>query len=512
MKKINILLLGVLGLFAGSCKETIEPAPPQQNEQQPIVTLDDVQSHGMLSAIGGPTRITLENFSADGATIPVIELVSTKNLPENATIEYKFELSSTSTFDKVVTLSTIPGVANEDGSNVYSVEAKDWNSAHITLFGKSPKEKEAYYRIAAYVVIDGSNYRLAPTDDSNASNYYVVSGDLYETCMDSGFVIEDHYYFLSNSTTWNIADKAEVDQFVFEHSDDVSVYDDPVFVFKFKVTQDQLDANGGGSYWKIAPESAIADQNWDGMVGTEVNGDDSLSGMLVTEHAQSGKLTEPGNYKLTINMEEMTYEFKLLLQPEVLYTPGGANGWSQTASAFLQLNSGKGYYYGVIPVDDSFKVCAEPKWDNATDYGAATEDAANSGTLVLGGTAKNIKPEANGTYWMTINYDAISYQLTKYELTKINTVGLIGSFAASGWGSDVAMTSDDNGVTWTGEIVFAANDEFKIRFNGNWDMNLGGDVKDLTLDGDNIKVADAGTYTITLSLQPGLPSLTMVKK
>lgn len=466
---------------------------------------------GMLQAHGGASHMVLENYTADGATIPVVQLLSTKNLPENASVDYKFELSSTSTFDKVVVLSTIPGVANEDGSNVYSVDAREWNTAHISLFGKSPKEKIAYYRIAAYVVVDGSNYRLAPTDDPKASDYYVASGDLVETCMDSGFVIEDHYYFLSNSTTWNIGDRNEVDQFVFEHSADVSVYDDPVFVIKFKVTQEQLDANGGGSYWKIAPESAIEAQNWDAMVGTEVNGDDSLSGMLVTENAQSGKLTEPGNYKLTINMEEMTYEFKLLLQPEVLYTPGGANGWSQTGSAYLQLKSGKGYY-GVIPVDDSFKICAEPKWDNATDYGAATEDAANLGTLVLGGTAKNIKPESNGTYWMNVQYDPISYQLTTYELIKVNTVGLIGSFAASGWGSDVAMTSDENGVVWTGDVTFAAGDEFKIRFNSNWDMNLGGDIKDLTLDGDNIKVEDAGNYTITLTLQPGVPSLTMVKK
>lgn len=492
-----------------SCQESIEPAPPQHNPQLPIVTIDDIQSQkaGVLTS----SVVTLEDYRADGSMIPVMELVSAENLPANSEVEYRLELSSTPTFDKVVTMHTVAGTPNENGATVYSVLASEWNTAHLTLFGKSPKVKTAYYRIPLYLDLDGSDYRVSPTDVPDAADYYVASGELQETCMDSGFVIEDHYYFLSNSTTWNIGDRAEVEQYAFEHSADVSVYDDPVFVFKFKVTQDQLDANGGGSYWKIAPESAIDAQNWDAMVGTETNGDESLSGMLVTENAQSGKLTEPGNYRITINMESMTYDFELLLQPDVLYTPGGSNGWNQLNSAYLQLRAGE-YYYGLIPVDDSFKVCAEPKWDNATDYGAPSEDPANSGTLVLGGTAKNIKPEANGLYWMHIDYDHVSYQLTTYSMTKVETVGLIGSFAGSGWGSDVVMTSADGGITWTGDVTFAAGDEFKLRFNGDWGMNLGGDIQSLSYDGSNIKVEEAGNYTITFTTQPGIPHLSMEKK
>ncbi len=509
MKKLNIFLLGVLGLTVCSCQESIEPAPPQQNEQQPIVTIDDIKSQtaGVLIS----SNVTLEDYRADGALVPIMELVSTENLPANSEVEYRLELSSTPTFNKVITMHAEAGTPNENGSVVYSVLASDWNAAHLALFGKSPKVKTAYYRVPLYLDIDGSDYRVAPTNAADPAEYYVASGTLEETCMDSGFVIEDHYYFLSNSTTWNIADRDEVEQYAFEHSEEVSVYDDPVFVFKFKVTQEQIDANGGGSYWKIAPESAIEAQNWDAMVGTEENGDDSLTGLLVTEHAQSGKLTQAGNYRLTINMEEMTYDFELLLQPEVLYTPGNANGWSQLNSAYLQLKSGD-YYYGAIPVDGSFKICAEPKWDNATDYGAPTEDPANAGTLVLGGTAKNITPEANGLYWVKVDYNHVSYELTTYSMTKIETVGLIGSFAASGWGSDVVMTSDDNGITWTCDVTFAANDEFKIRFNGDWGMNYGGDIHALTFDGANIKVEEAGDYTVTFSTQPGIAHLSMVKK
>lgn len=509
MKKLNIFLLGVLGLTVCSCQESIEPAPPQQNEQQPIVTIDDIASQkaGVLAA----SSVTLEDYRAEGAVVPVMELVSTKDLPAGSEVEYRLELSSTENFNKVVTLHTIAGTPNDNGSVVYSVDAAEWNAAHLALFGKSPKVKTAYYRVPMYLDMDGSDYRIAPEGVADPASYYVESGSLQETCMDSGFVIEDHYYFLSNSTTWDIANREEVEKYAFEHSEDVSVYDDPVFVFKFKVNQEEIDANGGGSWWKIAPESAINAQNWDAMVGTETNGDESLTGLLVTEHAESGKLTEPGNYKLTINMEDMSYKFELLLQPEVLYTPGGSNGWNQLNSSWLQLKPGD-YYYGLVPVDGSFKVCAEPKWDNATDYGAATEDPSNAGNLVLGGTAKNITPEESGLYWMHIDYDHVSYELTTYTLTKIETVGLIGSFAGSGWDSDVVMASADGGITWTVDVTFAAGDEFKIRFNSDWGMNFGGDSSDLTHDGANIKVDEAGDYTVTLTVQPGLPHLSLTKK
>lgn len=94
-------------------------------------------------------------------------------------------------------------------------------------------------------------------------------------------------------------------------------------------------------------------------------------------------------------------------------------------------------------------------------------------------------------------------------MLKIETVGIIGGFAASGWGSDVVMTSADGGITWTADVTFAAGDEFKVRFNGNWDYNLGGGN---VLDGDNIKVAEAGTYTVTLTTQPGTPKITYALK
>jgi hypothetical protein len=76
---------------------------------------------------------------------------------------------------------------------------------------------------------------------------------------------------------------------------------------------------------------------------------------------------------------------------------------------------------------------------------------------------------------------------------------IIGA-AAKGWSTDAVMTYDCalNAFTYTG--TFAA-DEYKFRYGADWSANLGGSSSTggaLTQDGNNLKIATAGTYTITL--------------
>lgn len=506
MKKFSIFLLGALGMLAAtSCEEKIDPATPQANPQEPILTSGDVVSE-KAGVLASTAVLKLEDYRAEGSMIPVMKLVETKDLPQGAFVSYKVELSDTEDFKRSVILE-----ASDEKEGVYSASAADWNDAHLYLFGKSPKEKTAYYRVPVYVNLGESDFRL------NSADYYAAQGTIVETCMDAGFTISSAYYFLSDATAWALGDATVMDAFKFEHSD-ADVYDDPVFTFKFKVTPEMfLNADGtskDGIYWKIASQEGMDVADWaTGIFGPETNGDDNLAGILVDVNAQAGKLVDAGNYKLTINMEEMTYEFELLLQPEVLYTPGGANGWNQEASAWLKFTPEKTGYYGLTPVDGEFKICAEPNWNDPTTYGVTGTEPALTGELFPAPTGnQNIKVPANGLYWIKVNYDALSYQLTTYELTEVTTVGMIGSFAASGWGSDVVMTSADNGATWTAEVTFAAGDEFKFRFNGDWAYNFGGDLSSLTFDAANIKVAEAGTYTVTLRLLGNYPNATMVKK
>lgn len=513
MKKLSIFLLGALGMLAAtSCEEKIDPAIPQSNPQEPILTTGDVTSatDGVLAS---SAVLKLEDYRDNTVGIPVMKLVETTNLPAGATVGYKVELSDNEGFTgRKRTLD-----ATQGADNVYYVNANEWNDAHIYLFGKSPKVKQAYYRVPVYVNVDGSDYRLQSED------YYAASGMIEETCMDMGFTISDAYYFLSDATAWALGDAATMAPFKFEHSD-ADVYDDPVFVFKFKLTDaDFMNADGttkDGIYWKIASQEGMDLADWaTGIYGPEENGDENLDGVLVDVNAQAGKLTEVGQYKLTINMEEMTYSFEILTRPEYLYTPGGFNGWSQTASAFMQYDTkndtSKGYY-GFFGVNEQgFKICTEPSWDDNVTYGAETETPALSGTFVMGSAGKNIMVPTPGMFWASVQYDEAAGTLASYELTPVTSVGIIGSFAASGWGSDVEMTTADGGITWTGEVTFAAGDEWKIRFNNAWDFSLGADsdnVNHAVLDGNNYKATEAGTFVVTLTTQPGVPVITVAAK
>ncbi len=76
------------------------------------------------------------------------------------------------------------------------------------------------------------------------------------------------------------------------------------------------------------------------------------------------------------------------------------------------------------------------------------------------------------------------------------------------WNADVAMTEDPAG-TWKATLELKAGDELKVRFEANWDLNVGADG---ALNGGNVAIAEDGTYVITLvDNGDGTYSLTVVK-
>lgn len=136
--------------------------------------------------------------------------------------------------------------------------------------------------------------------------------------------------------------------------------------------------------------------------------------------------------------------------------------------------------------------------------------ASNEGlvySLTEDGSAGNCMIADGSYYW---EVDIMNLKATAIPLA---SVGLIGSFAASGWGSDLAMVFDEETLTYSAEVEFAAGDEFKFRFNGSWDYNLGTADEGLVQDGGNIKVETGGIYVITLDMAHGsYPSYTIVSK
>lgn len=87
-----------------------------------------------------------------------------------------------------------------------------------------------------------------------------------------------------------------------------------------------------------------------------------------------------------------------------------------------------------------------------------------------------------------------------------NTISLIGSF--NDWAGDADFVYDYKESAWlTAPLDFVAGEEIKIRLNYDWGVNWGdsGVASDaiaggfeLKTNGDNIKVAEAGTYVVKM--------------
>ena len=59
------------------------------------------------------------------------------------------------------------------------------------------------------------------------------------------------------------------------------------------------------------------------------------------------------------------------------------------------------------------------------------------------------------------------------------------------------MTYNAADATWTVTTDLIAG-KFKFRANNDWAINLGGDINNLTQNGSDIVVEEAGNYTITV--------------
>ncbi|MDD3787583.1 MAG: hypothetical protein PHO94_02675 [Petrimonas sp.] len=62
------------------------------------------------------------------------------------------------------------------------------------------------------------------------------------------------------------------------------------------------------------------------------------------------------------------------------------------------------------------------------------------------------------------------------------------------------MTYNPVSKTWTVTTTLTAGKSFKFRANDGWDINLGGNMQNLTYGGDNISVTTSGSYLVTLDL------------
>lgn len=207
-------------------------------------------------------------------------------------------------------------------------------------------------------------------------------------------------------------------------------------------------------------------------------GDDGTGNL--TNPGANIPVAEDGYYYITANLSDMSYTL-LKMNWGIIgdATPGGWD--AQTALTYdSELKVLKGAY---ALTAGAFKFRANDNWSN--NYGSNDAD----GNLQVDGA--NIPVAVAGDYAVTL--DLSTPNVFKYEA---NHWGLIGGATPGGWDSDTFMTWDATNKVFT-VTVDLTNDQYKFRANGAWDINLGGALGALELDGSNIDVT-AGNYTITL--------------
>lgn len=223
-----------------------------------------------------------------------------------------------------------------------------------------------------------------------------------------------------------------------------------------------------------------------------------------------------GNYKIVLKTGVFPYEVKIISTAfaENMYLPGSHQGWDP-ASAPALAGDGEGNYEGFVMLKDKdgnanceFKFNPEKGW-NEKDFGGAEvvfDPATGIGSAEVGGSANLSVP--SGYYYIQLN---LSGQQVK--LTSIEKVGLIGAF--NNWEGDAEFAYHETDQTWYLDNLSlpAGGDGFKVRFNGKWDLSLGGDPNNLTTEnGANMTVSEAGNYDLRLNIATIPYRLTIIKK
>lgn len=242
--------------------------------------------------------------------------------------------------------------------------------------------------------------------------------------------------------------------------------------------------------------------DWTYSFGTDMNAVEFGGGNMVFSKNDA-------TYKMIFNTSSSDFAINAVdvNMPDYLVVAGdySGHGWNSNDDMRVNLyDSSKGLYRGYITMYDApygFKFVK----NGSTWIGQTATDGLTYTLAENGGDNCAI---ANGSYFWTV--DMINMTATATAITK---VGIIGSFAGSGWGSDVEMTFDAASLTYSVEQTFAAGDEWKFRFNGDWGYNLGASGDGIGHDGANFKVEAAGTYVITLDMAHGsVPTYTCVAK
>ena len=444
MKKIFLYSLAVLAsVILASCNGDYDDwAQPQHNPQEEAITIPGFTATPVVQSID------CSNVTTDSVSIFTL---SEAALPEGFTLEN-------------ARLEIMP----QGGDNAIkktvnsSIEGKsavaDLSEVIESYYGKRP----IAHSFVTHVYLNAMKNGDAVLIDAGKFNLEMTPKAPF---IDSG------YYMVGLMTDWKLSP-----DFKFTHSGK-DVYEDPVFTLVFTTKDDD-------QYWKIIPQGNVDAGNiWavendpKGVVGVETNGDEAMSGTLLTttskgEKAWAGKIAKAGTYQMTINMMDYTYTIKQIASE--YYLVGDLQSWSdETMSCLMTAESAM-----VQNFTTKWTGAANLKiwlgsdfgnWNNA--FGSAEGDGLSvaEGKLKVNGGAI-VCPEKNAYYTFTADFSTMTYKWTKLanqNPTEFEYVALIGVGGKWNDGDDIDLTQVAP-HNWYKANVEIPEGGFKIRADHKW--------------------------------------------
>ena len=190
---------------------------------------------------------------------------------------------------------------------------------------------------------------------------------------------------------------------------------------------------------------------------------------------------------------------------------GDFNGWGE--DVVMQFNAAKQKFYADVefPADGGFKFRADAGWDVNWGVKDGVLEAGADNIAVTAGKYR-VYVNMNNPAEMTYELNAKAYGTEENagsttpepepepEKPALTGWGVVGTITGWADGADIMMTSDG---TWyvAKAVEFGAEDKFKIRKDGKWEVSFGGEFKaneEVTLTSENGPdiVPAAGKYDI----------------
>ena len=481
MKKLSLYIsIALAGLFMGSCSEDFKDwADPQTNPQEDAITIPGFTATAAQAIdFASVTTDSVNTFSLSSAA-----------LPEGFTLgNARIELTPQGV--EKATKTTVNTDLNGKGA------VADLASVVESAYGKRPTARTFDAQVYVNAIKDGQAV-------------LIDAGKIDLVMTPKAPFIDSNYYIVGDMTDWKLDTKLK-----FAHSD-ADVYEDPVFTIMFTTTKDN-------QCWKIIPQGNVDAGNiWEvenapkGVVGVETDGDESISGKLLTTNSKgnkagAGKLAKAGIYQMTINMMDYTYSIKQIA-PEY-YLVGALQSWSnQNMSCLMTAETAMVQNFTTKWTGDAnLKIWLGSdfgKWDNA--FGSASGDGASAaeGKLKANGGAI-VCPEKDAYYTFTADFSTMTYKWTKLanqNPTEFKYVSLIGVGGKWNEGDDIDLkqVAPHNWYLAKQEIPAGGlkiRADHKWRDDGNWGFAEGQNYESkgtlITSGGSSNISVPAGTYNI----------------